>query len=125
MEKVRKIVIFAISLSLIFIIFTGTAYATSNDSTELYVCNSGSGNISIIDLNMNNLTTSIDRASMPFSTAINPDGSRLYVVNEFSGTVSAINTSTGGLEGTVRIGFGPHYIALDMNGTRALVLCGE
>ncbi len=82
---------------------TPSAVVVSPDGQRLYVANTGSSTVSVIntatgqkiDANPSNIfSTDISVGSSPGALALSPDGKRLYVANTGSGTVSVINTDT-------------------------------
>lgn len=72
----------------------------------LYICNQGSGNISIIDPGTGVVVGGIERPSLPYGTALSPDGARLYVAGGYSNSVTVIDTASGNLIDTVKIDSG-------------------
>ena len=83
----------------------------------LYVANSLSNTISVIDANTDHLVKNIKVGTTPQSVAINPMDNRIYVVNRGSDTVSVIDGTTNDIVGTVRVGKDPQGIAVDAIGT--------
>ena len=82
---------------------TPSAALVSPDGQRLYVANTGSNTVSVIntgtgqkiDASPSNIfSTDISVGSSPGALALSPDGKRLYVANTGSGTVSVINTDT-------------------------------
>ncbi len=79
-----------------------SAAVVSPDGQRLYVANTGSNTVSVIntatgqriDANPSIFSTDISVGSSPGALALSPDGKRLYVANTGSGTVSVINTAT-------------------------------
>lgn len=62
--------------------------------SALYVAQSDTNTISIIDTDKNKAVSSITVGEKPFGIVLNSSGSRLYVTNQRSKTVSVINTTT-------------------------------
>jgi YVTN family beta-propeller protein len=95
----------------------------SPDGQRLYVANTGSGTVSVIntatgrriDASPSIFSTDIKVGSSPSGLALSPDGNRLYVANTGSGTVSVIttdtykliDTNTGASLGSSRFRWGP------------------
>ena len=115
-----------------------TGVVISADGTRIYVANTGSNTVSVID----NDTTSgdykqviktISVGSAPSAMALNSDGSRLYVANSGSVTVSVIgiDTATDTYERIdanpsifskdIAVGWAPSALALSPDGTRLYV----
>ncbi len=87
-----------------------------------YVTNSGSGTVSVIDLQTNTkLPQDITVGSNPQGIAITPDGSRVYVANYGSGTVSVINTADKSITTVDGLGADPYDIAINAAGTQATI----
>ncbi len=87
-----------------------------------YVTNSGSGTVSVIDLQTNTkLPQDITVGSNPQGIAITPDGSKVYVANYGSGTVSVINTADKSITTVTGLGANPYDIAINAAGTQATI----
>jgi len=70
----------------------GVAYDSSNG--YVYVANSASDTVSVINGATNTVIASIAVGSGPWGVAYDPSNGYLYVTNYYSGTVSIISTST-------------------------------
>jgi YVTN family beta-propeller protein len=68
--------------------------ALSPDGETLYLANTGSNDVSVIDLNTNHGVAHIAVGANPRGIAITPDGSRIFVNNVLDGTLSVIDTET-------------------------------
>lgn len=97
--------LFFVCLSVLFMAAPTFCQAAADDYL-LYVCNEGSGNISIIDPDTNTTVGSIDRPSIPAGMAMSPDGARLYVTGKYSNSVSIIDTASDSLTNTMGIDSG-------------------
>ncbi|MBT2233275.1 beta-propeller fold lactonase family protein [Nonomuraea sp. NEAU-A123] len=84
----------------------------------LYVANSGSDNVSLIDT-LYKTTTPVGVGRSPNHMAINPAGTRLYVTNS-TGNVSVVDTETKGVT-TIAVGRLPSGVAVNPAGTRVYV----
>lgn len=60
----------------------------------VYVADSSSDLILVIDTKANAIVTSIPVGAQPFGVAVSPDSRRLYVANRVGNTVSVIDTNT-------------------------------
>jgi YVTN family beta-propeller protein len=58
----------------------------------VYVANSDSGTVSVIDPKTNTVVTTIPVGSSPTGVAINPTNGLVYVTNDSSNTVSVVST---------------------------------
>ena len=99
----------------------GAPYAAvvSLDSTTLYVTNSASGTVSVIDTATNTVTTTIGVGQAPDGLAITPDGSTLYVVNFGDYSASVIDTHTNLRTDTFGTGPTPNKVAISPDGKSA------
>jgi YVTN family beta-propeller protein len=73
------------------------AVALSRDETELWVVNSGSNDVSVVNLSDPTRPTRAAHLTVgdnPRGIVISPDGARAYVNNTLAGTVSVIDTAT-------------------------------
>ena len=102
------------------------------DGTRVYVANSGSNNVSVIDTTSMNVIKTIAVGANPRGIAFaqTVDGPRVYVVNTTAGTVSVINTATNTLVDTkpatqtidpIRVGSTPQQVAISPDGKWAYV----
>jgi YVTN family beta-propeller protein len=93
-------------------------------ANAVYVVNSRSDNVSVIDSRTNRPVGSpIPVGQSPRSIAITPDGRTAYVPNEGSSSVSVIDTQTSQLVGSpIRVGFDPEAIAIAPDGRTAYVV---
>jgi YVTN family beta-propeller protein len=93
----------------------------SPDSKTVYVANSGSNNVSVIDVASNTLTTTISVGVYPEFSAITSDGKTLYVTDYGNDNVSVIDTASNTVTGTIAVGFHPEGIVITPNGKQAWV----
>ena len=95
--------------------------AVSPDGTHVYVTNSFSNNISVIDTATNKVTAIVPVGVDPKGVAVSPDGTKVYVTNTDSSNVSIIDTSTNTVTATVPVGDTPNGVAITPDGTKAYV----
>ena len=88
----------------------------SPDGTLLYVANSGSDNVSVVNALSGATLTTIPVGDYPIGLALSPDGSRLYVGNAGSDNVSIIHTGTRMVIASVRVEDYPMGVALSPGG---------
>jgi YVTN family beta-propeller protein len=97
------------------------AFAGSASARSVYVANSGSGTVSVIDSNTNSVIANVVVAGEPVDVAITPDGTRAYVANKGTNTVSVIDTFTNSQIGTIVVRTEPNGIAITPGGRFAYV----
>ncbi|MBN2432924.1 MAG: beta-propeller fold lactonase family protein [Acidobacteria bacterium] len=88
---------------------------------KLYLTNSGSDNVSVIDVDTQQVMATLPVGDTPLGAAVSPDGAGVYVTNLKSGTVSVIDTSTDTVAGTLPVGARPWGIAVNPAGTKVFV----
>lgn len=91
----------------------GVAVAGSSAAPQVYVANSLSDNVSVINTADNTVTATIHTGigDEPFEVASNIAGTRVYVGNSRSNTISVIDTMTNTVIATVPVGVTPRGIA--------------
>ncbi len=88
--------------------------AASSDGTEIYVANSGSNSISVIDTSVNRVIDTIDNFGYaPEEFALSWDGNTLYVTNPDSNNVSAIDVASNLVIDRIDVGKNPTGIVAD------------
>ncbi|MEM6698291.1 MAG: beta-propeller fold lactonase family protein, partial [Bacteroidota bacterium] len=89
---------------------------------RLYVPNWDAGTINVIDLNTNNILTTITVGEEPYGVQVSPDHLKVYVANYRDNTVSVIDVVSNTVEATITGGFNrPWSIAFNSDGSRAYV----
>jgi len=86
----------------------------------LYVPNSGSGTVSIVDLSTNAALPGTIPTASPVGSAVRGDGSIAYV-SVVNGTVLVIDTATNTATATIGVGSSPVGLAVTPDGTRLYV----
>ena len=76
----------------------------SPDNSTVYVVDSGSNEVSVIDAATNTVKTTIPVGKGPEFTAITPDGKTLYVTNYNDASISVISTASNTVTSTHTIG---------------------
>jgi len=84
-------------------------FAHSTQSTRMYIANSGTGTVGVIDANTNVLTDLVAVGSNPVALAEQPSGAKLYCVNQNDGTVTAISTVDKLVVATIPVGNMPSF----------------
>jgi YVTN family beta-propeller protein len=84
--------------------------AVSPGGGNVYIANSNSGSVSVIDPAINAVTATLTVGTQPYGLAVTPDGGRVYVANAcygFCGSVSVITTATNTVIATIPVGLSP------------------
>ena len=76
--------------------------AVNPATNMIYVADSDSNNVSVINGSNNSLATTVAVGSSPFSLAVNPATNKIYVANMGSDNVSVIDGSTNTVTATVK-----------------------
>jgi YVTN family beta-propeller protein len=87
----------------------------------LYVTNSGSDNISIINTTTDVVVSTIKAGENPSCIASNPNGSRIYVTNGKDSDVYVIDTMTNAVISIIRVGSDPFAVASSPDGKKVYV----
>lgn len=101
--------------------------AVNPSGTKVYVANSGSDNVSVIDaVSSVVIKKPVTVGSTPYGVAVSPDGSKVYVTNYAGKSVSVINTADDSVLYSVAISGNnpfnkPYGIAVNPNGTQIYV----
>jgi len=88
----------------------------SSDGSRLYVVNSVSNTVSVINVSTLAIIANIPVGTTPEGIAITPDGSMLYVANAISGNISVISTATNKVITTITTGSGPIGVSITNDG---------
>ena len=88
-----------------------TAQSVSPTPVYVYLTNSDSNSISVIDTVANKVIGTIDVGDNPVGVAFNPDGTKAYVSNYGSNDISVINTIDNSINTTVKVGSKPIGVA--------------
>lgn len=83
-------------------------YGFASLGTKMYVTNSGTSTVTVIDTANNFATTTIQVGTQP--TDILALGAKIYVANYASSSVSVIDTANGNSVTFVNVGRGPQYL---------------
>ncbi|PYX70402.1 MAG: hypothetical protein DMG72_18845, partial [Acidobacteria bacterium] len=82
----------------------------------MYVVNTGSNNVSVIDAELNQVVATIGVHGKPYFIEVSPDGKRGYVANSASANVSVIDLENRALLGNVRVGASPGLAKISPDG---------
>lgn len=86
------------------------------DESRLYVLNSGSNNVSVVNTATNLQTALIPVGARPSAMAIDAAGATGYVSNEGSDTVSVVDLASNTVSKTINVGSQPGHLALTPSG---------
>ena len=83
--------------------------AVNPNTNRIYVANTWSNNVSVIDGDTNTVVATVPAGDMPRGVAVNPTTNRIYVANFGSGSynVSVIDGATNTVVATVPVGSEP------------------
>jgi YVTN family beta-propeller protein len=99
---------------------TPRGIAVSPNGTEVYVANSGSNNVSIINTSTDKVVDTFSVEENPVGVAVSPDGQKVYVANSDSNTVSVINIAANNTT-SVPVGNRPYGVAVVPDGKKVYV----
>jgi YVTN family beta-propeller protein len=96
----------------------GNSHAVALDITAAtaYVTNSGTNNVSVIDVASMTVKKTINVGEYPLMIDINPSGTRAYVTNFLSHTVSVIDLTTNTVTKTIDVGYNPYGVKVSPDG---------
>ena len=95
-----------------------TGVTANSKKNEIYVVNTGSNNVSVIDAERNQVVATIGVHGKPYFIEVSPDGRRGYVANSASANVSVIDLENRVLLGNVRVGASPGLAKISPDGGR-------
>ena len=106
-----------------------SAMVLSPDKTHLYVANTNSDFISVIDTNTDHVVGELSAKPMenlplgsaPAALAISSDGKTLYVANGGNNALAVIDLSDGKVSGLIPTGWYPGAVAMTKNGDQLIV----
>ena len=90
-------------------------------NSEVYVVNSDSGSISVIDSRSNQLVATMAVQRSPYSISVTPDGTRAFVANAGSNTVTALNLQNRQLLGNIPVPSQPGLARVSPDGKLVVV----
>ncbi len=98
-----------------------TGVAANRKKNEIYVANSGSNNVSVIDAEKNAVVATIGVHGRPYFIDVAEDGRRAYVANSGSANVSVIDLQKRAVLGNVRVGSAPGLARVSPDGATVVV----
>ncbi len=89
--------------------------AVNTTTNKLYVANTGSNDISVIDGASNSVVATITdpNAVLPVAVAVNPTTNTIYVANSQSNNVTVIDSATDSVTATIPVGTAPSGVDVD------------
>jgi YVTN family beta-propeller protein len=89
----------------------------NSKTNKIYVANSGSNTVSVIDGFEDKVESKIIVGSEPYGVDVNPKTNKIYVANSGSNTVSVIDGNTNNsIEANIPVGKEPYDVVIDSNG---------
>ena len=92
-------------------------------TNRIYVANSGSDNVSVIDGSGDSVIATIGVGDYPIGVGVNPQTNRIYVANVLSDNVSIIDGSGDSVIATIGVGFFPVGVGVNPQTNRIYVSC--
>jgi YVTN family beta-propeller protein len=99
----------------------GAAADAPNSAARIYVTNSASDTIDVIDSATNQVAQVIRGIELPHGVAFSPDGNRIYVSNESESVLDVIDRKSGEILQKIPLTGRPNNIATTKDGARLLV----
>lgn len=90
----------------------------------LYVTNTMSNSVSIINLTTNQVIKTVKVGREPRGLAVSPDATTVYVTNFLDNSLSVIDVATSAVKATVPVGEGPAGIAVSPDGEKIYTVNG-
>jgi|SRR5665647_2179732 len=88
----------------------------------VYVANSGSNNVSVIDTATNTVIKTIPVGNHPYGVTVNLSGTKVYVTNQDSENISVIDTATNTVTANITVEKYPHGVAVTPDGSKVYVV---
>ena len=102
--------------------FFPSAISFDSNNGYLYVTNSGSNNVSVINGSTNTVVGTISVGTGPYGISFDSNNGYLYVTNSGSNNVSVINGSSNTVIGSIIVGVCPRGISFDSNNGYIFIL---
>jgi YVTN family beta-propeller protein len=102
-----------------------SAHTTNSTPPRLFVTNSGSASVAVVDSESHALLATIPVGSNPQDIVFTARGDRALVANMTSDTVSVIDTATLTVIATVPVSDAPRSLVATRDGEKAYVGCGN
>ncbi len=90
--------------------------ATLVSKPVVYVANTVSGTVSVIDVDAYTTVATVEVGTEPWAVVASPNGQFVYVANASDQTVQVIDTSTNEITATISVGRSPRALAITNDG---------
>src|SRR6266849_7446897 len=100
---------------------TGISEPAPQALTRVYVTNSASDTIDVIDHATNKVVQVIRGIELPHGIAFSPDGARVYVSNESESVLDVVDRKSGEILQKVSLSARPNNLTITKDGSRVLV----
>jgi len=114
------------ALPILMVGFAPSAIAVNSLTNKVYVANTYSNTVTVIDAADSNTTTTVDVGSYPFDVVLNQTTNKIYVANQGDGshssTVTVIDAANNNSTSTVGVGVYPSAIAVNPDTNKVYVV---
>jgi YVTN family beta-propeller protein len=100
---------------------TGISEPAPQPLTRIYVTNSASDTIDVIDPATNKVVQVIHGIELPHGIAFSPDGTRIYVSNEAESVLDVVDRKSGEILSKIPLSDRPNNLAITKDGSQVLV----
>ena len=100
---------------------TGISESASQSLTRIYVTNSASDTIDVIDPATNKVVQVIRGIELPHGIVFSPDGARIYVSNEAESVLDVVDRKSGEILNKIPLSARPNNLAITKDGSQVLV----
>ncbi len=98
-----------------------TSESSSGPTARIYVTNSASDTVDVIDSGTNQVVQVIRGIALPHGIAFSSDGTRLYISNESESVLDLVDRKSGDILQKIPLSGRPNNIAITKDGARVLV----
>ena len=98
-----------------------SAVAVNPSTGRVYVANTWSNNVSVVDPDSNSVVATVAVGTQPQGIAVNPASNRVYVTNTWANSVSVLDGASNLVIATVPVGENPDGVAVNPNTNRVYV----
>lgn len=99
--------------------------AVTADGKKAYVANIGSGSVTIVDTEKQEVVKTLKLMAGTEGIDVSPDGSQVWLSNRSAGTVSVVDTEKDEVVETLKCGGFPLRVKFTPDGKRVLVSCAK